>query len=182
MISPISAGGGFTRTGIGTIVDMLSLEVEVDVNESYINRVEPGQPVEAVLDAYPEWKIPCKVIAIIPTADRQKSTVKVRVGFDQLDRRILPDMGIKVAFHEVATNGAPAAVVRAIAVPKTAVQQVDGRDVVWVVQNHRATRRIVTVTSASGEESVLSSGLTPGELVIADPPVGLAEGAAVADH
>ena len=98
MISPVSAGGGFTRTGIGTIVDMDSLEIEIDVNESYINRVEPGQPVEATLDAYPDWKIPCKVIAIIPTADRQKSTVKVRVGFDQLDPRILPDMSVKVAF------------------------------------------------------------------------------------
>jgi RND family efflux transporter MFP subunit len=92
MISPISAGGGFTRTGIGTIVDMASLEIEIDVNESYINRVESGQPVEATLDAYPEWKIPCKVIAIIPTADRQKATVKVRVGFDKLDPRILPEI------------------------------------------------------------------------------------------
>ena len=99
MISPVSAGGGFTRTGIGTIVDMNSLEIEIDVNESYINRVEPGQPVEATLDAYPDWKIPCKVIAIIPTADRQKSTVKVRVGFDKLDPRILPEMGVKVAFR-----------------------------------------------------------------------------------
>ena len=104
MISPVSAGGGFTRTGIGTIVDMTSLEIEIDVNESYINRVEAGQPVEATLDAYPDWKIPCKVIAIIPTADRQKSTVKVRVGFDKLDPRILPDMSVKVAFHE--TGGA----------------------------------------------------------------------------
>src|SRR5204862_1171459 len=102
MISPISAGGGFTRTGIGTIVDMQSLEIEIDVNESYINRVEAGQPVEATLDAYPDWKIPCKVIAIIPTADRQKSTVKVRVGFDKLAPRILPEMSIKVAFHEAA--------------------------------------------------------------------------------
>ena len=106
MISPVSAGGGFTRTGIGTIVDMNSLEIEIDVNESYINRVEPGQPVEATLDAYPDWKIPCKVIAIIPTADRDKSTVKVRVGFDQLDPRILPDMSVKVAFRD---NGGTAA-------------------------------------------------------------------------
>src|SRR5262249_55048344 len=107
MISPISAGGGFTRTGIGTIVDMKSLEVEIDVNESYINRVQPGQAVEATLDAYPDWRIPCKVIAIIPTADRQKSTVKVRVGFDKLDPRILPEMSTKVAFHDTNT-GTPA--------------------------------------------------------------------------
>ena len=106
MISPMSAGGGFTRTGICTIVDMSSLEIEVDVNESYINRVQPGQPVEATLDAYPDWKIPAKVIAIIPTADRQKSTVKVRVGFDKLDPRILPEMSVKVAFPR---RGEPAA-------------------------------------------------------------------------
>src|SRR5204863_6413441 len=105
MISPSSAGGGFTRTGICTIVDMQSLEIEIDVNESYINRVEAGQPVKATLDAYPDWKIPCKVIAIIPTADRQKSTVKVRVGFNKLDPRILPEMSIKVAFHEAAGGG-----------------------------------------------------------------------------
>jgi multidrug efflux pump subunit AcrA (membrane-fusion protein) len=98
MISPISAGGGFTRTGIGTIVDMESLEIEVEVNESYLQRVHPEQPVEAVLDAYPDWKIAGRVIAIIPTADRQKATVKVRVGFAQLDPRILPEMGVRVAF------------------------------------------------------------------------------------
>ena len=112
MISPISAGGGFTRTGIGTVVDMNSLEIELDVNESYINRVEPEQPAEAALDAYPDWKMPCKVIAIIPTADRQKATVKVRVGFVKLDPRILPDMAVKVAFRETAA--APAAVTRSV--------------------------------------------------------------------
>ena len=98
MISPVSAGGGFTRTGICTIVDMSSLEIEVDVSESYINRVKPAQPVEALLDAYPDWRIPSKVIATIPSADRQKATVRVRIGFDQLDPRILPDMGVKVSF------------------------------------------------------------------------------------
>ena len=98
MISPVSAGGGFTRSGIATIVDMSSLEIEVDVNESYINRVHAGMPVEAVLDAYPDWRIPAHVIATIPSADRQKATVKVRIGFEQLDPRILPDMGVKVSF------------------------------------------------------------------------------------
>ena len=98
MVSPISAGGGFTRTGIATVVDMNSNEIEVDVNESYIARVLPGQPVTATLDAYPDWKIPCKVRTVIPTADRQKATVKVRISFDKLDPRILPDMGVKVAF------------------------------------------------------------------------------------
>src|SRR5207237_800120 len=145
MISPLSAGGAFTRTGICTIVDMESLEVEVDVNESYINRVQGGQPVEATLDAYQEWKIPCKVIAIIPTADRQKSTVKVRVGFDKLDPRILPEMSIKVAFREAVTGGSAAS--RGVAVPKAAIQQRDGRDVVLVVQNGVAERRAVTFAS-----------------------------------
>ncbi|MGZ5488810.1 MAG: efflux RND transporter periplasmic adaptor subunit, partial [Candidatus Aminicenantales bacterium] len=98
MVSPISAGGGFTRTGIATIVDMDSIEIEVDVNESYIARVLPGQRVEAVLDAYPDWRIPASVRTIIPTADRQKATVKVRIAFDKLDPRILPDMGVKVSF------------------------------------------------------------------------------------
>ena len=98
MISPISAGGGFTRTGIGTIVDMDSLEIQVDVNEAFINRVTPGQPVEATLNAYPDWKIPAEVIAIIPTADRSKATVKVRIAIKQKDPRIVPDMGVRVAF------------------------------------------------------------------------------------
>src|SRR4030095_1434039 len=153
MISPISAGGGFTRTGICTIVDMDSLEVEIDVNESYINRVQSGQPVEATLDAYPAWKIPCKVIAIIPTADRQKSTVKVRVGFDKLDPKILPEMSVKVGFRESATNGQGAGTL--VTVTKSALQQQDGRDVVWVVQNGKAERRAVAVGSSGPDESVI---------------------------
>jgi HlyD family secretion protein len=177
MISPISAGGGFTRTGICTVVDMQSLEIEIDVNESYINRVEPGQPVEATLDAYPDWKIPCKVIAIIPTADRQKSTVKVRVGFDKLDPRILPDMGIKVAFHEA--TGAGASPSRSLLVPKAAVHQQDGHDVVMVVQNGRAERRAVNVGSADAEDAVIAAGLTAGESVIVEWPAGLTDGARV---
>jgi len=104
MVSPVSAGGSFTRTGIATIVDMDSLEIEVDVNESYIARVKPGQPVTAVLDAYADWQIPAKVRTVIPTADRQKATVKVRVAFDRLDPRILPDMGVKVTFFGDETS------------------------------------------------------------------------------
>ena len=177
MISPVSAGGGFTRTGIGTIVDMDSLEIEIDVNESYINRVQPGQPVVATLDAYPDWKIPCKVIAIIPTADRQKSTVKVRVGFDKLDPRILPEMAVKVAFRE--TGGGTATAIHAVTIPKSAVQSQDGRDVVFVVQNGRAERRAVTVTDTQGDDSVLSAGVSVGESVIVDSPAGLADGMAV---
>jgi RND family efflux transporter MFP subunit len=177
MISPISAGGGFTRTGIGTIVDMSSLEIEIDVNESYINRVEPGQPVEATLDAYPDWRIPCKVVAIIPTADRQKSTVKVRVGFDKLDPRILPEMSVKVAFHEI-TSATPAGT-RTILVPKGAVQNRDGHDVVFVVQNGRAERRAVTVAGVLNDEATIGAGLTGGEKVIVDPPQDLKDGASV---
>ncbi len=175
MISPVSAGGGYTRTGIGTIVDMSSLEIEIDVNESYINRVEPDQPVEATLDAYPDWKIPCKVIAIIPTADRDKSTVKVRVGFDQLDPRILPDMSVKVAFRD---NGGTAAG-NAVIVPKNSVLNRDGHDVVFVVQDGHAEHRAVTVSDTQGDDSVLSAGVSAGEKVIVDAPAGLQDGMAL---
>jgi len=175
MISPVSAGGGFTRTGIGTIVDMTSLEIEIDVNESYINRVEPDQPVEATLDAYPDWKIPCKVIAIIPTADRDKSTVKVRVGFNQLDPRILPDMSIKVAFRD---NGGTAAG-HVVIIPKDAVLNRDGRDVVFVVRDGHAERRAVTVSDTQGDDSMLSAGVTTGEKVVVGAPANLQDGMAV---
>jgi HlyD family secretion protein len=176
MISPVSAGGGFTRTGICTIVDMESLEIEIDVNESYINRVQAAQPVEATLDAYPDWKIPCKVIAIIPTADRQKSTVKVRVGFDQLDPRILPEMGVKVAFHEVGGSTPAAAAARTFLVPKAAVRQQDGRDVVMVVQNDVIERRAVTVSGSSGDDMILSAGVASGEKVVTEGPKDLNDG------
>lgn len=176
MISPISAGGGFTRTGICTIVDMGSLEIEVDVNESYINRVAAGQSVQATLDAYPDWQIPCKVIAIIPTADRQKATVKVRVGFDALDPRVLPDMGVKVAFQ--GKDEAPAGA-RLVTVPKAALRQQDGRDVVWVVQGDRAERRAVTLGPATGSEATISAGLSGGERVVIEGAETLADGSAV---
>jgi len=178
MISPMSAGG-FTRTGICTIVDMSSLEIEVDVNESYINRVEADQPVVATLDAYPEWRIPSKVIAIIPTADRQKATVRVRVGFEQMDPRILPDMGVKVAFQ--SKEAAPAAATRSISIPKSAVRQLDGRDVVWVVANERVERRAVTVATTTGEQSTITAGLSSGERVVVEGPAGLNDGAAVTE-
>ena len=179
MISPVSAGGGFTRTGIGTVVDMESLEIQIDVNESYINRVQSGQPVEAVLDAYPDWRIPCKVIAIIPTADRDKSTVKVRVGFDQLDPRILPEMSVKVAFQEI-TGGTPEAM-HAVILPKNALRNQDGHDVVFVLQNGRAERRAVTVSRTENDEAVVSAGVADGETVIVDAPADLKDGMAVKD-
>jgi RND family efflux transporter MFP subunit len=175
MISPVSAGGGFTRTGICTIVDMDSLEIEIDVNESYINRVTAGQKVEATLDAYPEWKIPCKVIAIIPTADRQKSTVRVRVGFDQLDPRILPQMSVKVAFREASQGNAATG---GVIVPKAAVQQREGRDVVFVARDGRVERRAVTA-SAKGEEVVISAGIAAGEKVVVQTARPLDDGLVV---
>ena len=179
MISPVSAGGGFTRTGICTIVDMSSLEIEIDVNESYINRVQPGQSVVATLDAYPEWKIPCRVIAIIPTADRQKSTVRVRVGFDALEARILPEMSIKVAFRDTEkTSGSEP---RGVNIPKTAVQKREGRDVVMVIRDGRAERRAVTVSATSADAVYVSAGLADGERVILDWPPGLTDGTPVFD-
>jgi RND family efflux transporter MFP subunit len=177
MISPISAGGGFTRTGICTIVDMDSLEIEIDVNESYINRVSAGQSVEATLDAYPDWKIPCKVIAIIPTADRQKSTVRVRVGFEAHDPRILPQMSIKVAFRESGDPATTAA--RGVFVPRAAVKRSDGRDIVFVNAGGKAERRAVTVSNGSSAEALVTAGLSEGERVVLNPPETLADGAAI---
>jgi HlyD family secretion protein len=180
MISPMSSGG-FTRTGICTLVDMASLEIEVDVNESYINRVEPDATAEAILDAYPEWRIPAKVIAIIPTADRQKATVKVRVAFEKLDPRILPEMGVKVAFQggAGADNNPPGSGRSNLVVPKSAVQQKDGKDIAWVVRNDRVERRAITIANGAGEDSVISAGLTTGEVVVVNPSATLSDGAAV---
>ncbi|MCG6861773.1 MAG: efflux RND transporter periplasmic adaptor subunit [Chromatiaceae bacterium] len=176
MISPLSAGGGFTRTGIGTLVDMSSLEIEVDVNESYINRVSAGQAVTAVLDAYPDWRIPAQVIAIIPTADRQRATVAVRIGFDELDPRILPDMGVKVAFQEAEQSSEQA---RGVVVPAAALRQDKGKDIVMVVDNGRVERRAVAVAERRDAEVVLSAGVNPGESVITEGPAELADGDSV---
>jgi RND family efflux transporter MFP subunit len=178
MISPVSAGGGFTRSGIGTIVDMSSLEIEVDVSESYINRVHPNQPVEAVLDAYPDWRIPGHVITTVPSADRQKATVRVRIAFEGLDPRILPDMGVKVSF---LTERAPAAASDAaprarLLAPKAAVRSVEGRDVVFVVHDGRVERRAVTAGGADGDQVEIVSGLTAGEQVVIDGPATMKDG------
>ncbi len=178
MISPAAAGGGFTRTGIGTIVDMESLEIEVDVNESYINRVTPGQPVEATLDAYTDWKIPARVIAIVPTADRQRATVKVRIGFDQLDPRILPDMGVKVAFLESETDPDARAAARVL-LPKRVVRSDGGRDIVWLIRDGKAERRAVSVGPESGDDVVIRSGVSAGERVILSADGDLEDGIAV---
>ncbi|HEX8296484.1 MAG TPA: efflux RND transporter periplasmic adaptor subunit [Chthoniobacteraceae bacterium] len=178
MISPMSSGG-FTRTGICTIVDMSSLEIEVDVNESYINRIQPKQAVEATLDAYADWRIPAKVIAIIPTADRQKATVKVRVGFDQLDERILPEMGVKVAFQSDRTSKVTPG--KMIFIPRAALRQEENRDLVWVVRDGRVERRAVTVRDTQGNDSRIAAGLAGGEKVVVNPPATLAEGTRISE-
>ncbi|MGE5815756.1 MAG: efflux RND transporter periplasmic adaptor subunit [Acidobacteriota bacterium] len=206
MVSPVSAGGGFTRTGISTIVDMSSLEIEVDVNESYINRVHPNQTATAVLDAYPDWQIPAHVITTIPSADRQKATVLVRLAFDAstlrqaqgrpersrgatgpatpraassgepLDPRILPDMGVKVAFrgNEEADVSTGKAVILA---PRTAIRTDGGSSVVFTITGeHRAERRAVKVGVEQGEKLEILSGLNGNEQVVVSPPAELRDG------
>jgi HlyD family secretion protein len=179
MISPISAGGGFTRTGICTLVDMKSLEVDVDVNESYIHRVQPGQKAVATLDAYPDWQIPAHVIMPVPTADRQKATVKVRLGFEQLDPRILPDMGVKVAFLGDEKEGAAATGKPVVTIPRAAVRKDGDRDVVFVIQGGKVERRAVGLAAGSGDEAAVTSGLAAGEQVVVEGPADLKDGAPV---
>ncbi len=170
MVSPVSAGGGFTRTGIATIVDMNSNEVEVDVNESYIARVEPGQPVTSVLDAYPDWRIPSHVRTVIPTADRQKATVKVRISFDKLDPRILPDMGVKVTFLGEETGAAKAAVL--VLAPHDAVRQENGQPVVFLYRDGKVERRAVRVGATQGNDVEIIAGVADGDrLVVGSEPL-----------
>jgi RND family efflux transporter MFP subunit len=178
MVSPMSAGGGYTRTGVATVVDMDSREVEVDVNEAYINRVSSGQKVECVLDAYPEWKIPAHVISIVPTADRQKATVRVRIGLDQLDPRILPDMGIKVSFLEEQQGLRESNPTEVPA--KAIVHSKDDGAFVWIVRDGKADKRVVTVgQSKQTDVAPVLEGLEGGETVIVDPPRRLRVGSAV---
>lgn len=179
MISPISAGGGSIRTGIGTIVDMDSLEIQVDVSEAYINRVQAGQPVEAVLNAYPDWRIPAEVIAIVPTADRSKATVKVRIALHAKDPRIVPEMGVRVAFLEEqqqATASAAVAPSRGVLVPPAAIRQDAGADVVYVMVDGRAELRVVTLGGTQGDARQVLRGVAGGEAVIVDPPESLKDG------
>ena len=180
MISPISAGGGSIRTGIGTIVDMDSLEIQVDVSESYINRVQPGQKVEAVLNAYPDWRIPASVIAIVPTADRSKATVKVRIALGEKDARIVPEMGVRVAFLESkpAESGTPAPP-RGALVPAAAIRQDGGQDVVFLLRDGRAERRAVSLGGTLGDSRQVQAGVTAGDTLIVDAPTGLKDGDAV---
>ena len=177
MISPISAGGGFTRTGICTIVDMDSLEIEVDVNEAYIQRVKQGQAVSATLDSYPNWQIPADVIAIVPTADRQKATVRVRIGFRERDARILRDMGVKVAFLGSEAPPEPSGEQPGVMISRAALQQDADGDYVWRVANNRVERRSVTLGGPPDRERVLIlAGLRPGDTVVRSSAEALTAG------
>ena len=185
MISPVSAGGGFTRTGICTIVDMASLEVELDVNESYINRVYAGQPVQITLNAYPDHRFPGEVIAIIPAADRNKATVRVRVGFLDRDERALPDMGVRVAFLNEQVETEPAETPPGVLVPKNAVAQDNDGHFVYVVDEEIVTRRTVRTGSDEGSRIRVLTGLSHGERVVAelDAPMlaSLSDGIAISE-
>ncbi|HEY7887101.1 MAG TPA: efflux RND transporter periplasmic adaptor subunit [Steroidobacteraceae bacterium] len=182
MISPIFGGGSFEAAGIATVVDMSSLEVDVDVNEAYIHRVEPRQAAVAVLDAYPDWNIPAHVIAIVPTADKSKATVKVRVAFEKLDPRILPDMGVRVSFLQAASaepGGAAAALpAGTVWVPASAVVKRGGRPVVFVVQGDKAHEASVTPGESAGDLRAIQ-GIASGAAVVQSPPARLNDGSRV---
>lgn len=184
IISPLSAGGGFTRTGVGTIVDMESLEVTVDVNEAYIAQVKPDMPCEAVLDAYPDWKIPAHVVAVIPSADRGKATVKVRVALEQKDERVVPDMGVRVSFL-AAKPKAAAAPVPGVLVPPDAIrlegglEPAKGNAVIYTVADGKAQRRMVTLGDEIGKFRLVTHGVRSGETVIVSPPAELKDGSNV---
>ena len=178
IVSPLSAGGGFTRTGIGTIVDMDSLEVEVEVGEAFIGRVKPGMPTETVLNAYQDWKIPGKVIAIIPAADRGKATVKVRVGIDAKDARIVPDMGARVSFLEEA-KPVQADVKPGVLVPAAAIVERDGKDVAFAIDGEAVQQRTLKLGRTLGDDREVLEGLNGGDAVVLDPPEQLADGSRV---
>jgi HlyD family secretion protein len=178
IISPLSAGGGFTRTGVGTIVDMDSLEVNVDVNEAYIAQVKADMPCEAVLDAYPDWKIPAHVVAVIPSADRGKATVKVRVALEKKDERLVPDMGVRVSFLATKPKADTAPVPGAL-VPPDAIAQRDGAQVVFVVHENRVEQRAVQLGADVGKFKLATAGVKAGETVVVAPPAELKQGSTV---
>jgi len=176
IVSPLSAGGGFTRTGIGTIVDMESLEVEVEVGEAFIGRVQPKMPVEIVLNAYPDWKIPGHVIAIIPTADRGKATVKVRVALEAKDPRIVPEMGVRVSFLEKAAAAGTEAP-KGVRVPATAIVERDGKPVAFVVQaDDKVKQQALEVGQVLAKDKQVLSGLSAGQTVVLSPAAELKDG------
>ena len=183
VISPVSAGTGFTRTGLCTVVDMASLEIEVDVNESYINRVSPAQPVTALLDAYPDWRIGASVIAIVPAADRQKATVKVRIGFEKLDPRILPDMGVKVSFQSQGTPPGPPGERKAfVRIPKHCLLEIGEKTYAFLVSGGQLERRAVKVEPSPSDTVVVVTGLRGGEVLVVRPTSEHREGMMVEEN
>ena len=182
MVSPISAGGGFTRTGIATIVDLDSREIEVDVNESFINRVHDGQAVEATLDAYPDWNIPSHVISIVPTADRQKATVRVRIAFNNLDPRILPNMGVKTRFLDDAEAEATASAqskAPKLRIASDALVRDGDRTYVWIVHDEAVEKRAVNVGAERDGTVEVRAGVSPGDVIVSPAVNGLRDGAKV---
>lgn len=168
MISPLSAGGAGTRTDLGTLVDMNSLEVEVDVNENFLNKVKAGQKARTKLNAYPDWEIASELIAIIPTADRSKATVKVRVGFiraagEAIDSRVLPDMGARVSFLADDAASPQAAVARRVLVPTEALSKHSGDDAVFVISGDTVKPQRVKLGAIEGSETTILEGLSGGE-------------------
>jgi RND family efflux transporter MFP subunit len=182
MVSPISAGGGFTRTGIGTIVDMDSLEVEVDVSENFINRVRPQQPVTIKLNAYPDWDIPGSVIAMIPTADRAKATVKVRIAIKQKDPRIIPEMGARVAFleeNEPSVTGTPKSAAPGVTIPADAVTTDGNTSIAYVVHGSTVERRALRLGGKTSAGQVVTAGLEAGNTVALGDLSKLSDGARI---
>jgi hypothetical protein len=168
---------------------MRSLEIEVDVNESYINRVRPEQRVTAVLNAYPEWEIPAHVITTVPAADRQKATVLVRIAFEQLDPRILPDMGVKVTFlRPSAASAGPASgsaeeglppAQPVTLVPKGAIRTEGNQSYAFVIAGDTVERRAVRLGGNDGDRLEVLAGLRAGDRVVVSPPADLSSGAKV---
>lgn len=177
IVAPSSAGGGLTRTAIVTMADLTTLEVEVDVNEAYIAQVTNGQPARITLDAYPDTSFSGRVRQVVPTADRQKATVLVKVSILDRDPRILPEMGAKVVFEAGAS--AMRAAPRRVFVPQAAIAQVEGRSAVWVVEDGAVRLQGVEVGPTRGDRVEVRQGLQGGESLVLSPPAGMKNGVKV---
>lgn len=178
VVAPVAAGGGLTRGAVATMADLETLEVEVDVNEAYIAQISEDQPTRIVLDAYPAAAFAGEVRQVVPTADRQRATVQVKVRILDRDARILPEMGARVEFLSAAT-AADSAAPRRIFVPAEAVRTEGEESVVYLVREGLAERRVVEAGPVSGGRREVRTGLSGGEEVILNPPRELGEGARV---
>ncbi|MBZ0272854.1 efflux RND transporter periplasmic adaptor subunit, partial [bacterium] len=179
IVSPAGAGGvgALTRTAVVTMADLTTLEVEVDVNEAYIARIRQGQPAKIVLDAYPDASFKGEVRQVVPTADRQKATVQVKVSILEKDPRILPEMGAKVVFlEEEVTTGEGEAPRSRVIVPNDAVIKLSGGDAVWLVEDGRVRPKSIKIGARQGNDAIVSEGLFGGERVVLNPPENLEEG------